>query len=124
MSLYIVGIAIEPRGKFVDATFTLQFDSKSPQVRSMLEWELINAPQFFMVTNTGEDCVQGTVTLRTKKQLREAVDILVAVESAVLSRLNELTELEKTLKSCAGYYVKQVAESSMWDKEEDINATD
>ncbi len=123
MRLYIVGVSVEAQDRFVDVTFTLEFESSAPQAKAILKSEA------WGIVEIGANCVQATATCATVAELRECIEALADVEREVVRKLNEIERIERIAKACAGYYVKQVAESSMWDSEEvtseeDAHATD
>ena len=123
MRLYIVGVAIESQDRFVDVTFTLEFESDAEQTKSILKHALINQPPFHGVVEVGNS-VQCTVTCATVAKLRECVEALADVEREVVSKLNEIERVERIAKACAGYYVKQVLDSRMWNEDTENEDTE
>ena len=83
----------------------------------MLKYALINHNSVWGVTEI-RNCVQCTITCGTVKNLKDAFETLNAVEAEVVAELAELKRVEKLARSSAGYYVKQVLDSRMWNEDE------
>ena len=117
MKLYIVGVAIESQDRFVDVTFTLEFESSAPQAKAILKSEIVNLTRMWGVVEVGTNCVQATATCATVAKLRECIEALASVEAEVIAKLAELERVEKIARASAGYYVQQVLQSRMWEED-------